>query len=165
MTWLQTPAGAAARRTLKDLLREADPLAYGSEFKHPQSLTDNSEPAPLAAVRGARELALACQRLVKHYALDARGAGETWEEVAVALGLRSDGRPDSAAAYLSVLGVGRDDPWWSPARGVVWTCTTCQEAVRDYGPECGGPDDRESGHGLGCSRHTAEVVAWEALWA
>ena len=106
----------------------------------------------------------ALQQHTVDQALRARGLGEAWDEIATALCLASDSRPDAAAAYLTVLGVRAGDPWWSPARGVLWTCSTCAEVVRDFGPDCGGPDDRESGHAPTCSRHTAGVMAWEALW-
>jgi hypothetical protein len=88
-----------------------------------------------------------------------------WEEVAVAMELRHAGRPDASAAYLTTLGTRSEDPWWTPARGVLWACTTCEEVVRDFGPEAGGPDDREAGHASTCSRHTGEVLAWDALWS
>ncbi len=57
------------------------------------------------------------------------------------------------------------DAWWSLSRGVLWTCSSCQEAVRDLGPDTGSPQQRESGHAPTCSRHSVDVIAWEALWA
>lgn len=164
-TWSVTPAAQVASQAVLDLLRETDPGAFGPHFQHPQSWTERPEPLPLPATRAARTLTQALQRRLVEYALRARGTGEAWEDIAEALDVRSDGRPDCVAAYLTVLGVRGDDPWWSPARGVVWTCTSCEEAVRDFGPECGGPDDRESGHAVTCSRHAADVLPWEALWA
>lgn len=160
-----SPAAQIASRAVLDLLRETDPGAFGPHFQHPETRSERPEPRPLAATGAARSLAQALQRRVIEYALRSRGQGEDWEDVATALELHSDGRPDSVAAYLTVLGIREDDPWWSPARGVLWTCSTCEEAVRDYGPDCGGPDDRESGHAVTCSRHAADVLAWEALWA
>ncbi len=128
-------------------------------------MTERVTPAPLASLRAARELTLALQGRVVETALVARGAGEAWEDVAVAFGQQVGGRPDAAAAYLCVLGVRGGDPWWSPSRGVLWTCSSCEEAVRDLGPDAGSPEERESGHAPNCSRHSADVVAWEALWA
>jgi hypothetical protein len=163
--WSSTPATAIARRAISDLLHETEPGAYGPHFEHPNSLSERDDADPLAATHASRQLVLAMQRQVVEHALRARGSGESWEDVAAALNVHNDGQPDCAAAYLTVLGVRADDPWWSPARGVVWTCSTCEEAVRDYGPDCGGPDDRESGHAITCSRHAADMLAWEALWS
>lgn len=165
MTWPRTTADRIARQAVRDLLSETDPGAFGPHFQHPGSMQQSAEARPLAAANGARLLAFACHRLVVEQSLAARGAGETWEDVAQALMLRNGNEPDAAAAYLAALGVRQEDPWWSPARGVAWTCVTCEEVVRDFGPEAGGPDDRESGHAVNCSRHAGEVVAWEALWA
>ncbi len=109
---------------------------------------------PSQEVRGRR-----CRFLSGH------AVSESWEDVATALDLHNDGRPNSAAAYMTVLGARAEDPWWSPAQGVVWRCSTCEEAVRDFGLDCGGPDHRGSGHAVTCSRHTADVLAWEALWS
>ncbi len=131
----------------------------------PVTMTERVTPAPMASLRAARELTLALQGQVVESALVARGAGEAWEDVAVAFGQQVGGRPDAAAAYLCVLGVRGGDPWWSPSRGVLWTCSSCEEAVRDLGPDAGSPEERESGHAPNCSRHSADVVAWEALWA
>jgi hypothetical protein len=160
-----SPARAIARQAVIDLLRETDPGAFAPHFEHPDTRTEREDPTPLAAVRAGRQLLAALHRGVIEAALSARGLGETWEEVASALELQSEGRPDCAAAYLTALGIRADDPWWSPSAGVAWTCLTCEEVVRDYGPDAGGPDDRESGHAVTCSRHAAEVVAWDALWA
>lgn len=162
-----TSAGSVvelARRAITDLLHLTEPASFGEVFNHPD-VHVRRQPTSLSTTKAARDLAVAFQRLVLEHALSARGAGESWEDVAQALNLWNDGCPDSVAAYLTVLGVRSDDPWWSPARGVLWTCTTCEEAVRDFGPDCGGPDDRESGHALTCSRHVADVLAWDALWA
>ncbi len=163
--WTVRPATAVARRAIEELLRDTDPDAFGPHFEHPASVLERQDPSPLAATRAARDLVSALHAQVVENTLRARGEGESWEDIAIALDLHSGGQPDCAAAYLTALGVRAEDPWWSPARGVAWRCTTCEEVVRDYGPESGGPDDRESGHALTCSRHAADVLAWEALWA
>lgn len=163
--WTSNPTGDIARRAVFDWLKETDPGAFAPQFEHPADLRKNDEPAPLAAARAARELGRAMQRLVVAHALRARSVGESWQDVAIALDVQHEGGPDGTAAYLTTLGVRSEDPWWSPAHGVVWTCSTCEQAVRDYGPESGGPDDRESGHEWSCSRHVADVLAWEALWS
>lgn len=162
---ITTPTTDIARRAVFDWLRETDPGAFAPHFRHPNTLETAAEGAPLASTRAARALDRAMQRLTIEHALRARGAGESWDDVALALDVASDGRPDAAAAYLTTLGVRADDPWWSPARGVVWVCEVCEQAVRDYGPDMGSPDDREDGHARSCSRHAADVLAWEALWA
>jgi hypothetical protein len=159
------PTTEIARRAVFDWLRETDPGACGQHFRHPNTWETAAEGAPLASTRAASELGRAMQRLVIEHALRARGAGESWDDVARALAVESDGRPDAAAAYLTTLGVRTDDPWWSPARGVAWTCEVCEQVVRDYGPDMGSPEDREDGHAHSCSRHAADMLAWEALWA
>ena len=163
--WRATSAVRVAADAVLELLSATEPGAFGPHFHHPSRTTFNAEPDPLHASRAAYELSRAAQSQVVQHALRARGSGESWEAVATALGLDSDGGPDVAMAYLMVLGVRADDPWWSPATGVQWICGSCGEAVQDFGPECGGPDDREAGHAVTCARHLAAVVTWEELWA
>lgn len=161
------PESAASRSTTQMIielaLREQTPLPEG-HFQHPALFDRPASPTPLAAVRAARLLGQELQQQLRQQALLARAHGEDWTEIASALELRHSGEPDPSAAYLTVLGTRSDDPWWTPARGVLWTCATCEEVVRDFGPEVGGPEDREAGHAITCSRHTAEQLAWEALW-
>lgn len=162
--WRATPAVGIAAHAVLELLSATEPGAFGPHFHHPRTVTVNLEPDPLYASRAAYDLSRAVQSQVVHYALRARGTGESWETVATALGLASDGGPDVTTAYLMVLGLRADDPWWSPATGVLWTCCSCGAAVQDFGPECGGPDDREAGHADTCARHLAAVATWEQLW-
>ena len=163
--WRATSAVRVAADAVLELLSATDPGAFGPHFKHPRLITRNAEPDPLHAIRAAYDLSLAMQNQVVHHALRARGAGESWESVATSLGLTTDGGPDVAMAYLMVLGARAEDPWWSPATGVKWTCRSCGEAIQDFGPECGGPDDREAGHAATCARHLAAMATWEELWA
>ncbi|MCU1691884.1 MAG: hypothetical protein JWM64_975 [Frankiales bacterium] len=165
MTAPDSPVAQTAARMIVELaLQEHTPLAEGL-FRHPALFEQPAAPAPLASVRAARQLGHELQEQLRLQALRARGHGEEWEEIAAAMDLRHGGRPDASAAYLTALGTRSDDPWWTPARGVLWTCTTCEEVVRDFGPQVGGPEDRESGHATTCSRHTGEQLAWEALWS
>lgn len=158
-------ADEVATRAVAELLQEVDPGAFGAYFRHPDLLVTATVPQPLPAVGAARSLLAALRReLVKH-ALAARGSGESWEGVASALQLTRDGGPDGLCAYLTLLDGRGEAPWWSPAHGVLWTCSSCGASVRDYGPESGGPDNRESGHASTCPRHSADVRAWEVLWA
>lgn len=159
-TWTCTAVAAVARDAVERLL---DDSGRPASFTHPADLKTGGS-TPLQALQAARLLVSALQRQIVDQALHARGQGEDWPQVATALCLSHDGQPDSAAAYLTVLGVRAGDPWWSPARGVLWTCGVCEEVIRDFGPDCGGPDDREAGHAPTCTRHTSDVVAWEALW-
>jgi hypothetical protein len=163
-THVSSDARRLARAAVQGLVALEGPPGGGSWFRHPGLLVQGDEPPPLACLDAARALGTAMHGLVIEHALRARGAGEGWDEVAVALGLVDEDRPDCMAAYLAVLGVRADDPWWSPARGVSWTCASCGARVRDFGPECGGPDDRETGHEPTCSRHRSELAAWEAMW-
>lgn len=159
------PARDAARHAIEELLKRTNPGAFGVHHRHGEGLVVERDPSPLLALAAARTLVVAVQRQVIAQALRARSAGDDWLAVADALELTDGESPDAAAAYLAVLGVRSDDPWWSPARGVVWTCTCCESVVRDFGPDGGGPAEQEAGHAPTCSRHAADVVAWEALWA
>jgi hypothetical protein len=160
-----TPAAIVAERSVADLLRETNPEAYASDVEHASAPTELSAYDPLAAARASQDLLGSIQRLVRENALKARGRGENWWRIASALSLLPEGRPDSAAAYRTVLGAHPDERWWTADWSVIWTCSTCGEAVRELGPDFGGPDERESGHAATCSRHAADVRAWEALWA
>ncbi len=159
------PEDALASRAISELLHEVDPGAFAPHFQHPSQLVEADVPSPLAAAQAARALLAALRRKIVQHGLEARGAGESWEDVANALELTCNGVADEAAAYLTVLGVRGISPRWSPAWGVLWTCGSCGEAVRDYGPEYGGPDDRETGHASTCARHCADVRDWKELWA
>lgn len=165
MTGPDSPVARTASRMITELAMQDHTYVPDGHFQHPSLFEHPAMPSPLASVRAARELAHELQEQIRMHALRARGQGEDWAEVAVALEARHGGQPDASAAYLTVLGTRSDDPWWTPARGVLWTCSTCEEVVRDFGPEVGGPDDRESGHATTCARHTGEQIAWDALWA
>ena len=162
--WPVTPAAGIAANAVLELLSATEPGAFGPHFRHPRTLTKNAEPDPLHAARAAYALSRAVQRQVVHQSLRARGVGESWEAVATTLDLTAEAGPDVVTAYLMMLGNRLDDPWWSPSTGVTWTCSSCEESIRDFGPECGGPEDREAGHAATCSRHLAAVAAWDALW-
>lgn len=162
---ISTEARRLARRTVDELALAEGPPGGGTWFRHPGSLAGGTSYPPLAGVQAAKHLATVMHQLVIEHALQARGAGEGWDEIAVALELTAVGdRPDALAAYLTVLGVRADDPWWSPARGVEWRCRSCAQVIRDFGPECGGPDDSEAGHAPSCSRHNADLSAWMEMW-
>lgn len=165
MTGPDSPVARTASRMITELALQGHAHMPDGHFQHPALFEQPAMPSPLASIRAARELAHELQGQIRQHALVARGHGEDWTEVAVALELRHGGRPDPSAAYLTVLGTRSEDPWWTPARGVLWTCSTCEEVVRDFGPEVGGPGDCESGHAVTCARHTAEQLAWDALWA
>lgn len=165
MTAPETPAARTASRMITELALQQHAAQADGHSRHPGLFELPEQPPALAAVRAARLLRRELQKQLRCQALRARGDGEGWAEIAVALELNDDGRPDASAAFLTVLGPRNDDPWWTQVSGVRWTCTSCEEVVRDFGPEVGGPDDRETGHASTCARHTGEIVAWDALWS
>lgn len=163
-----SPDSAVARtavRMISELALTECAAMPGGHFRHPALFATPDVPSPLAALKAARLLTHELQEQLRQQALLARGQGEDWEQVAAAMELRHAGEPDPSAAYLAVLGTRSEDPWWTPARGVLWRCAHCLEVVRDFGPDVGGPDDRESGHASTCGRHTGEQLAWDALWS
>lgn len=120
---------------------------------------------PLAGVRAAvlaRGVAVAALR---DYAMQARGAGRSWDDVGAALGLASgpgagDG-PRGEQAYL-LLVEGRplpeDAPSWSRWLVARWTCAACGQRVTDTGPFEASPLNTEDGHAGDCPRHAAETA-------
>jgi hypothetical protein len=126
------------------------------------------QPDPLTAVRAAWTVRGEAVQLLGEHIDRARGAGHTWTELAGALGLAEDaeryGIPvDEAAFHWATTGRIDGDyaprAWgYEPRRS--WRCASCEERVTDRGPFNGHPDDDETGHAAGCTRHAAEVAAW-----
>ena len=123
---------------------------------------------PLLGVRAALLVFEVAAGQMRGWALEARGAGRSWAEVAGALELdeqdEENGPPDQVAWEWLVE---HRPPHpnrryrFEPA-STVWTCTTCRARVRDTGPFASHPSDREQGHAPGCARHAAAIARWRA---
>lgn len=117
---------------------------------------------PLAGPRAARLVADVTAGALREWALRARGAGRTWDDVGVALELpvRSQDGTRAEAAWDWLIERRPPAPATQPHPSAVWTCTTCRARVRDAGPFATHPDDREVGHDDDCARRTAALEAF-----
>jgi hypothetical protein len=120
-------------------------------------LAAGGEPDPLAVITAAASLSREAARATRDHARRAREAGKSWDQIGEALGPQGDGGLASHAFYLLASDLGRGPSF-------AWTCGACGQTVIDYGPEAGSPEDQESGHGEGCTRLAAAIVAWDAQW-
>jgi hypothetical protein len=119
------------------------------------------EPEPLAGIAAAGEVEQAARRLVLEYTRYAREDGLTWHTIGEAMGFADNPQPGmtSVAEHAFQRAVpGRAAADWFP-----WTCPSCRNLVRDYGPEHG-PREAEQGHADGCERFASAVRSWEAQW-
>jgi len=99
--------------------------------------------------------------LARHLAVQARGDGATWAEVAEAAGIQPDGERWQRAEAAFEWAAGPSSGWsWSASVG--WSCGTCAQSVVDRGPYGSHPDDDESGHTADCTRHQAALTTWAA---
>lgn len=119
---------------------------------------------PLAGVRAARCMAAVAEEQRREWALAARGAGRSWDEVAAALEpvQDEDGVTRGGVAYEWLIEHRPPEPGRLDLHRTVafWRCTACGAQVRDTGPFDAHPDDRESGHDDACPRRGAELAAW-----
>ncbi len=101
---------------------------------------------------------------LREWALRARGAGRSWDDVGEALELPPalEGATRAEAAWEWLVEHRPPAPSCESGRSgsAVWTCTTCRERVRDTGPFAAHPDDRETGHHDDCTRRAAALQAW-----
>jgi hypothetical protein len=133
-----------------------------------EAFGDQPQPDPQAAVRAARQLQWAAAKLLGEYIDRARGRGVPWRDLATALGIAGDAdaegiAPAEAAFHLATTGrIDGDVPHrrWGDEPYRSWRCAACREWVHDRGPFNGHPDDDETGHAAGCTRHAADVAAW-----
>lgn len=127
--------------------------------------TSMTRPTVADALAGVRAAVLArnvAARMIGEYAVEARGAARTWEEIADALDLADDDpdRDVTAAERAFEQIAGRSDmQWQARAR---WTCAACGARVNDYGPYESHPNDREDGHAADCPRQTRALETWRA---
>lgn len=115
---------------------------------------------PLAGIRAARSLERAALRVTGDYIRLAREDGLDWREIGAALGLEPDDGDLAMAAWEYASGPRyRMDPLY-----FYFTCPGCGQAVRDYGPHGGHPEDCEQGHAEDCTRMAEAVRAYKAQW-
>ena|GEM_PF-3485285 len=81
-------------------------------------------------------------------ALNARGAGFTWSEVAADLGMVTSDDGDTPRAVRAFEWVVSDHA----TDQVYWTCHECGNTVADSGPYDANPANCEHGHRWGCAR-------------
>jgi hypothetical protein len=143
---LLSAARCAARRAVRDFLHEADPTAFGLQHEHDIGELEECEPRLLAVVRAAALLRETLQHELADALLTARSRGESWTDLAAALGV--DGDDAAFRAAVDVDSAGR-------AKDVVWVCTSCGRAVRDRGPVVPAPE-RELGHDIDCVRSSGQ---------
>lgn len=86
----------------------------------------------------------------------ARGAGASWEEIAVVLDVDGEHPYDRAVAAFEQASDGQLSD-----RYYFYECGTCEARVRDFGPYESHPLDREEGHTETCARQTAAIAAWK----
>jgi hypothetical protein len=142
------------RFTERPLIR-SDP--DGRKVEEPEPLTGIT-----AAVAVEREVRRLCLESVRY----AREDGLTWAQIGEALGFRvtavdpdDHGTDESLARLAYEYAV----PGHAAAGWFTWTCPSCRQLVRDYGPELG-PREAEDGHAEDCGRFAATVRAWDAQW-
>jgi hypothetical protein len=161
-------ARSTARRSVIELARDAGaefitrPLFHGAD-------TTTRDIEPLPGLSAARELELAARYLTADYARQARQAGYTWHQIGTALNLTPGADPDQAgytiaeAAFTHAAGNPDSEHARRYGRTVGWTCTTCDGAISDHGPETH-PQEAEHGHARGCARLARTIQAWDAEW-
>ena len=122
---------------------------------------------PLSGVRAAMLVHQVAAGQVRRWALAARGAGRSWDDVAAALDLPRTDDTDTArsageVAWGWLVEHRPPNPPGGRASGRCRRCgcASCRFRVRDIGPFASNPGDRETGHAPGCARHGAEVAAW-----
>jgi hypothetical protein len=125
--------------------------------------TITARPTPLAGLQAALEVANLAQDRAHKFAVDLRGDGKSWLEVADLLEIPwSEEYRREERAYELVGGAGRVRRGAYAEPRVSWYCggpLGCGEFVTDRGPYNGAPVDNEDGHADGCRRLVAETAA------
>jgi rubrerythrin len=142
---LLSTARSAGRRAVQEFLHEADPAAFGLQHEHEIGELEETEPRLLAVVRATALLRETLQHALADALLTARSRGESWADLAAALGVKSE-----EAAFLAAL----DADSAGAATDLVWVCTTCGRAVRDRGPAV---PASEVGHDVDCVRSAGQA--------
>jgi hypothetical protein len=146
-----------------------DDLASGARLQVRRALREMAmhpgvadEPDPLEALAVLHQLRGAVAQAERVAARRAREDGQSWAQIGEALGRRDDpgtGLSVAEQAWRHVMpGYRGISPDW-----FTWTCPSCGEHVRDYGPELP-PDEAEKGHVRICPQFAATAAAWDASW-
>ena len=148
---------------VRDLIRSLAVEWFGTrETREPigdTSVTRLVLADPLAGLRAAVQVRRVAAAQGPEYALDARGAGRSWAEIASVLGFEGLDEPEVLAFEHVAERGGAAVP---RRESVSWRCTTCSARVTDTGPYGSHPADVESGHTEVCARHRADIAAWSA---
>lgn len=161
-----TDPGYAVRHETGNAVRRLVRVTGGQFTERPLIRSDPDgrkvdEPEPLAGITAAVAVGREARRLELEFARNAREDGLAWHAIGEAMGLADDPQPGmiSVAEHAFQRAV----PGHAAADWTTWTCPSCRELIRDYGPECP-PDEAEKGHAEGCGRFAAAVRAWDAQW-
>lgn len=115
---------------------------------------------PLPALWAAKQLQALAAAQITRQARHARSIGHTWQQIGEMLQLpHIDGPPAEAAfEYFTGGAVSYSTPTFG------WRCLDagCGNMITDRGPYDSHPDDCESGHASTCTRHAADLAAWQA---
>lgn len=121
-------------------------------------------PDPMAGFSAARIVARLAEQEVHKYAVQLRGEGLSWRELADLMDIGwSDEWSRPERAFELVAGPDSESVW-SRGPTVSWYCggpRGCQQRITDRGPYNGYPSDDEEGHADSCDRHEDEKNAYE----
>lgn len=165
-----SPRTAVSGR-VRELVRRIAAEAYGAtETEVPipgfTVFTDRRFDDPLAGIRSALLVHTVAESQLTEYARAARAAGRSWDQIADALDITTDEVAAVGEAAFDWLVCGQaPDPEPDGVRSfrtpcAYWRCLTCDGLVTDHGPFEGNPANSEDGHAKGCTRHAADVQAW-----
>jgi hypothetical protein len=115
---------------------------------------------PATRLQVAVMLRQEASRQIDHEIRTARGAGVSWQEIAVLLDLVDADHPtpydQAVAAYERASG---SDQWHNAL--FMFECDTCGAKITDHGPYEFHPLDQETGHDETCARILAAVAAYK----
>ncbi|MFI7608882.1 hypothetical protein ACIBTV_27730 [Micromonospora sp. NPDC049366] len=160
----QTAGGEASLRITTALeavsLLLEDPAHITEQPIWPGASSTRRQARPITRLQAAVWLRAEARSRVGYEIQRARGAGASWQEIAVVLGLvdadRATPYDQAVAAFEEAMADGFSLHHFG------FTCATCGASVRDYGPFEPHPIDREEGHAEGCARMAAQLAEWKA---
>lgn len=166
---MPTPDGQVAndaatiRRLVEQVVRAAVPPGDIVELPaFPGAATTWPKPTPMAGFAAARQVVALAEQEVHKYAVQLRGEGMSWRELADLMEMPwSDVYSRTERAFELVAGPDSREVWSSGPR-VYWYCggpLGCGEHITDRGPYNGHPRDDESGHAEDCRRQADEIEA------
>ncbi|MDQ3579569.1 MAG: hypothetical protein M3443_18625 [Actinomycetota bacterium] len=158
----RTAALGAVDRSVRDIVKEESgdaELVERPAYTGAQTMI--LAPTAEATVRAALLLRDAANARAHRAISEVRGEGGTWERVAELLGLPEEHDDGGSAAERAFDFVAPTVLFRSPTTS--WRCTSCDRVVTDHGP-WNHPSDNERGHASTCTRHNAEIAAYEAKW-